>query len=239
MKSNFLSLKQVKIAIEKQIILQAIDLEIAQGDMLAIVGANGAGKTTLIKLLCGILKPTAGEIKIDNNSYSNSQQELVLRKIIGYAPDAPPLYLQDTVHDYLQFIAQLKQVPRKAIPASIEQALEIFDLTAQRDAYIYTLSKGMQQRLNLAQATIHSPQLLIMDEPINALDMDQVIRFRQYLQQLKQQGVTIILASHHYTDLISLCDYMLKVANGTLEKIMLPAPATSTVNIYDHTHHTT
>lgn len=239
MKNNFLSLKQAKIVFEKQIILQAIDLEIEQGQMVAIVGANGAGKTTLIKMLCGILKPTAGELLIDNNSYSNSQQALAIRKIIGYAPDSPPLYLQDTVHDYLQFIAQLKQIPRKAIPSCIEQSLEIFDLSAQRDAYIYTLSKGMQQRLNLAQATIHSPQLLIMDEPINALDMDQVIRFRQYLQQLKQQSVTIVLASHHYTDLISLCDYMLKIANSSLEKIMLPAPATATVNIYDHTHHTT
>lgn len=239
MKINFVSLNQVKIQLGRQIILSASDFFIDQGDMVAVVGANGSGKTTLLKALCGILLPSTGTIQIANNSYSNPQQATQIRKILGFAPDNPPLYAQDTVQSYLQFIAELKQIPRNEITARITHMCEVFALHEYRDKYIHTLSKGTQQRLNLAQALIHNPRLVILDEPTNALDPEQVQALLQYLHKLRTQDVTIIIASHDYTDLIPQCDYMLKLKQGTLEKILLPLRITEDVTTYDHVNHTT
>lgn len=238
MKNNFISLEQVKIQLGQQIILSSANICIAQGQMVAIVGANGAGKTTLLKLLSGILQPSAGILTVDNCSYSVAKQALHLRKILGFAPDNPPLYAQDTVYRYLQFIAELKQVPKQELTVQINKVLDIFELQTYRNNYIYTLSKGIQQRINLAQAIIHNPQLLIMDEPINGLDTDQCDKFIDYLQLLRQQKITIIFASHNYTNLIQLSDYMLKIQQGNIEKILLPEPKVKMVQTYDHVNYT-
>lgn len=224
MKSDFLSLKNINISLPSKIILQAVDLNIAQGAMVAIVGANGVGKTTFLKLLCGLCKPSAGELLIDNYSYSDSQQAMIIRKMLGYAPDHPPLYAQDTVESYLHFVAALKQVAKSEIPAQVADMLDIFALNDYRTSLIHTLSKGTQQRVNLAQALIHKPKFLVLDEPTNALDSEQCAKFIQHLQLLRKQQVTIILASHNYTDVIALCDYMLKINQQTLEKTLLPLP---------------
>lgn len=238
MNNEFLSLKQVKIQIAKQIILPMVDLVIDQGQMVAVVGANGCGKTTFLKLLCGILRPSAGEIRIANCSYSNSQQALKILSMLGYAPDNPPLYPLDTPKSYLEFIATLKKIPRQNRAANIAKVLDLFALNAYRNDYINTLSKGTQQRINLAQAMIHNPQILILDEPTNGLDVDQLQSFVKHLSMLRQQKITIIIASHNYTDLIPLCDYMLKIQQGMITKILLPEPNTKVVNTYDQINYT-
>lgn len=233
MQTIFISMQQLELKLARTPILRGISDNIMKGETVAIVGANGSGKSTLLKLICGLLKPTAGKVYINNLEFCSQKNIQQLRRIIGYAPDNPPLYPLDTVASYLQFIAELKQVPKKIIKSRIETCLELFDLTSSRHKAIATLSKGTQQRINLAQAIIHQPQLLLLDEPTNALDTQQCENFAAYLKILQQEKITTILASHHYTEIIKTCDYMLRIQDGTVQKIMFPIPETKVKKVYD------
>lgn len=239
MKINFLSLEAINFSIAKKPVLRAATASIDQGQMVAIVGANGVGKTTLLKIICGILKPNSGHLQIDNKNFTKQKSALQLRRIIGYAPDAPPLYEQDTIENYLHFVSHLKKIPSKEIKDRINYCLDAFALADLRDQSIGALSKGMQQRINLAQAIIHQPQLLLLDEPMNGLDQEQSIAFVDLLKTLKHQGVTILFTSHHYSELLTATDYMLKIDRGELQKILLPVSNAKTKDkqtseIYDH-----
>ncbi len=207
--------------------------------MVAIIGSNGTGKTTLLNIICGLLAPDSGTVLIDGCMFNKPTDAYKLRTMIGFAPDTPPLYPQDTITSYLRFIAELKQIPKNQIQTRIDACLEIFDLKNIAHNYIHTLSKGLQQRVNLAQAIIHEPKILLLDEPTNGLDADQNDAFKEYLHKLQQRNVTIIYASHNYSDLLAISDYMLKVTNGKLEKILLPARIPKDVKVYDHADYTT
>lgn len=239
MKSNFISLNQLSICINKKEILRAHSESIDQGQMVAIIGANGTGKTTLLKILAGLLTPAAGTVQIDECSYTKPKEAAYLRSIIGYAKDNPPLYPQDTIQSYMQFMAELKGIARGQIKSQIDACLEVFDLDPIRHNYIYTLSNGMQQRVNLAQAMLNNPKVLILDEPINGLDSTQCIKFRDYLLKLQKSKVTIIYASHTYSDLLAISDYMLKIEQTKLDKILLPSRIPRETKIYDYADHTT
>lgn len=238
MQTIFISIQQLEFRRARTPILRGITHDIAKGETVAIVGANGSGKSTLLKILCGLLAQSAGEIRINDLTFHNSINSQQLKKFIGYAPDNPPLYPMDTVYSYLRFIAELKQIPKKIIQQRIDACLEIFDLTNSRNKTIATLSRGTQQRINLAQAIIHQPQLLLLDEPTNGLDSQQCEHFAAYLKKLQQQKVTTLIASHHYTEIVKICDYMLKMHDGNLQKILLPIKETTVNNIYDHINHT-
>lgn len=238
MNNSFINVQQVTMRMAHasaghKVVLNAADAIIGQGHAVTITGANGSGKSTLLRLLTGLLRPNSGKIIINHLSWQNAKMAQRLRAIIGYAPDTPPLYANDTVAGYLRFIAQLKKIPAGKITVRVNDMLELFDLTSMRSHYIHSLSKGMQQRLNLAQALIHDPQLLILDEPTNGLDPDHCAKFLQHLNLLRQQQVTIIFASHIYTDFLEHCDYMLKVEAGKLQQIMLP----SNVKQVNHVNH--
>lgn len=222
MMNNIVQLQQVYFKIKHRTILNNIDCSIGEGQAIAIIGANGSGKSTLLRILSGLLTPTSGKLIISQLGYASATQAIELKQIIGYAPDKPPLYMHDTIENYLQFVARLKKIPNQFVPQCVTRCLKMLDLITLRDQYIYKLSKGMQQRVNLAQALIHNPQLLILDEPTNGLDNDQCENFAALLKKLKAQNVTIIFASHHYSELISICDFMLKLDAGKMEKIMLP-----------------
>lgn len=238
MQTIYISIKNLELRLARAPILRGITYDVTKGETVAITGNNGSGKSTLLKVLCGLLKPSAGEVCIANLNYNNLRNSQQLKRFVGYAPDNPPLYPSDSVENYLRFIANLKQVPKHSIKQNLEDCLETFNLTSSRNKIIATLSKGTQQRINLAQAVIHQPQLLILDEPTNALDPQQCESFAAYLRILQQQKVTIIIASHHYTEIVKICDYMLKMHEGTLQKIMLPLTDTKVNNIYDHLNYT-
>lgn len=233
MKKDFISIKQLNMQIANKLILRSINCDIEQGQKVAIVGINGSGKSTLLKLLCGILRPSSGKLQIANCGYQNLQENMQLRQMIGYAPDNPPLYAYDTVVSYLYFIAQLKKIPKSNIAQNIDHYLEVFDLTPFRKHYIHTLSKGTQQRINLAQALINNPQILILDEPTNSLDNVQSVNFMQHLKNLPTH-VTIIVASHNYSEVIQLCDYMLKITDHMLEKVAPPQNINKVLNSYEY-----
>lgn len=229
---NFVSLTELHIKLGAKELLAPCSQTIEQGQMVAIIGANGVGKTTLLKIIAGLHKLAQGTLTIDGLSFTNEAQALKLRSLIGYAPDTPPLYAQDTVYSYLRFIAELKRIPNRK--NRLAEIFAIFDLHDIQHQYLHTLSKGMQQRVNLAQAVLHNPQLLLLDEPIDGLDATQTLKFKDYLLQLQQKNVTIIYTSHTYSDLLAISDYMLKIENATLSKILLPARIPRDVQVYDH-----
>lgn len=222
MNTEFILIKQLTMQVDSKILFDQLEINIAQGETVAIIGANGAGKTTLLKLIVGILQPTTGALSIAGMQYSDPDSDLQLRSLIGFASDTPPLYPNDTVISYLNFAANLKSVSKQQIQSRIRNCLDIFELGSVANAYIYTLSKGTQQRINLAQAVISDPRILVLDEPSNGLDSTQCENFSKYLTLLKSQGTTIIIASHQYTEVIKICDYMLRINNRAIQKILTP-----------------
>lgn len=233
MNHEFINLQQVTIRCGHKLILDAANAAIGTGQTVVITGINGAGKSTFLKLLCGLKKSESGELFINNCSWQQPHMAQQLRGMIGYAPDTPPLYRNDTVCGYLNFIGQLKQIPATDINLRVEEVLLLFELTHVRNHYIQQLSKGFQQRINLAQALLHKPKILIFDEPTNGLDEKQCANFIAHLQVLRQQQVTIIFSSHIYSDLIPICDYMLKIHAGKLQQMILPIKH----NQVKHEHH--
>ena len=222
MQNEFILIEKLSLHTSNTIILKQIDLVVGEGESVAIIGANGSGKTTLLKLLAGILRPTEGKIQIAGLQYTNTEQSCAIKHLIGYAPDTPALYPNDTVNTYLEFIAGIKGIAKTDLGSSIDSCLENLDLLSVRDSRICTLSKGTQQRVNLAQALLHKPKILILDEPTTALDAEQCQIFCQLLKRLQAQNITLVVASHQYNDVIPICSYMLKIQNGTVNKIMLP-----------------
>lgn len=207
MNNEYISVKQLTVKINSSIILDRVDCRIKKGESVVITGANGSGKTTLLKTICGLIEPKQGTISIDGLSYSNPQNTLQLKSLIGYAPDTPPLYPNDTVINYLKFIAGLKQVANP----QINKYLEIFNLNEHAKKLIHTLSKGTQQRINLAQALLADPKIVILDEPTNGLDTEQCANFCAHLLKLKQENITLLIASHNFTDILPICDSEIKI----------------------------
>lgn len=195
MDQSFLNLEASKISVAEKLILENVRINLAPGDSLGVLGNNGSGKTTLLKAI---------------SKQAN-------KKILGYAPDTPPLYSNDTILQYLEFIANLKKIPRAYQPSRIKFVLEMFNLERYKNDDIITLSKGNRQKLNLAQAIIAEPSVLILDEPSNALDQEQIKSFRQYLYTLKAKGVALVIATHHMTDITPLCNKTLMIKDKHLE----------------------
>ena len=222
MQEELFYIQSLSVNVNSRLILQHLDLKVIRGESIAIVGNNGCGKTTLLKVMCGLVNPSQGILRIAGMSFANSTQALQLKRLIGYAADTPPLYHNDTVRSYLRFIAELKQIAKHQLTARVNLSLEVLDLTQVSNAPIYTLSKGTQQRVNLAQAILSNPEILVLDEPTTGLDPEHCQSFAQYLIQLQAQNITLIIASHEYTTIVPICDYMLKITNGTVQKIMLP-----------------
>ncbi len=239
MKSDFISINQLTMRIAGKTILQKVNCSIAQSRLVAIVGANGSGKSTLLKLISGICQPTSGKLQINDLNHAIKADALKIKATLGYAPDLPPLYTHDSVYDYLRFIAELKKIPKAKVKIYIDNCLNLLDLTKVQNNFIGTLSRGTQQRVNLAQAIINTPSLLVLDEPTNGLDAQQSVTFVQCIKHLQQQHqTTVIIASHSYNEIIPVCDSMFKINSGSLEKLPLPHAAVKIKDAHDTIHHT-
>ncbi len=174
--------------------VDGLDLEIPQGELFGFIGPNGAGKTTTIKLLVGLLKPTSGSIHIDGIDLSRDPIEV--KKIIGYIPDRPFLYDKLTGWEYLEFVAGLYSMDMKTAHDRAEKFLEFFDLNEFSDELIEGYSHGMKQKLIISGALIHSPKILIVDEPLVGLDPKGARQVKQLFQDLCVQGTTVFLSTH-------------------------------------------
>lgn len=190
-----------------------LSFTIGKGEIVGLLGLNGAGKTTALRVLACDLLPSSGTVLVDGIDIVDQPHEV--RRRIGYLPETPPLYGEMTVHEYLVFAARLRglsgeEADRRA--GVVENAAQLENV---RDDLIASLSHGFRQRVGIAQAVVHGPQLLILDEPISGLDPVQIIEMRQLLRSLRGKH-TIVLSSHILTEISETCDRLLVLGEGKI-----------------------
>ena len=199
-----------------------LSFAIEEGEIVGLLGLNGAGKTTALRVLACDLLPSSGTVRVDGIDVVDQPGEV--RRRIGYLPDTPPLYTEMTVHEYLRFAARLRGVQKADVERRVRAAEQDTQLEAVSDDLISSLSHGFRQRVGIAQAVVHDPRLLILDEPITGLDPLQIVEMRQLLRGLRGKH-TIVLSSHILTEISETCDRLLVlrggeiVASGTEEEL--------------------
>ena len=189
-----------------------VSFEINSGEIVGLLGPNGAGKSTIMKILTGFLRPLEGRVELEGQNIwsriSASQAK------IGYLPENNVLYEEMTVLDYLGYTAILRGVQENLLPSAIENALKKTDLAARSNHTIGTLSKGFRQRVGVAQAILHQPKVLILDEPTNGLDPVQVQQMRRTIKGLSDNNTTVILSTHILKEVESVCDRVIVIKEG-------------------------
>lgn len=188
-----------------------VSFEIGQGEIVGLLGHNGAGKTTILKMLTGFLEPTSGTVKI--NGMDIKAQRKKIQKIIGYLPENCPVYPEMTVIDYLDYAAALHDVDQKGRERLIAAAISKTDLTEKATQTISTLSRGYRQRVGVAQAILHEPRILILDEPTNGLDPTQIQHMRELITDLAKHA-TVIISTHILQEVQAICDRVIIINNG-------------------------
>jgi ABC-2 type transport system ATP-binding protein len=190
-----------------------ISFEVKTGEILGFLGPNGAGKSTSMKMITGYLGIGEGDILIGGRSVRQHGDEL--KKHIGYLPENNPLYLDMPVMDYLHFCAALQGVESGAIPERIRTMVRVCGLNAEKHKKIGELSKGYRQRVGLAQAMIHDPEILVLDEPTTGLDPNQIVEIRKLIRELGQEK-TVILSTHILPEVEATCDRILIINKGKI-----------------------
>lgn len=189
--------------------LRDVTFEVQKGEVLGFLGPNGAGKTTTMRILTGFLPPSSGSARIAG--YDVFDNSIEVRKRIGYLPETVPLYTEMTVWDYLDFSARLRGVRDR--DDAVERAMEMTNIAERADTYIGKLSKGFRQRVGIAQALVHEPEVLILDEPTIGLDPKQIIEVRKLIKLLGEEH-TIILSTHILPEVSQTCSRVLIINDG-------------------------
>jgi ABC-2 type transport system ATP-binding protein len=193
-----------------------ISFSVGKGEILGFLGPNGAGKTTTMRMLTGYLPASGGTARIAG--FDVFEQSMEVRKRIGYLPETPPLYPEMTIEDYLTFVARIKGVPRASIDDRVDEAMEKTNLLERRDDLIKRLSRGFKQRVGIAQAIVHDPDVVILDEPTVGLDPNQIKDVRQLIKALAGKH-TIILSTHILPEVEMTCDRVVIINRGRIAAI--------------------
>ena len=183
------------------------------GQILGFLGPNGAGKTTTMRIITGFLPATSGTVRVEG--FDVFAQSSEVRRRIGYLPESPPLYTDMTVAGYLRFVAKLKGMARGALAGALDRVLETCGLTGVRDRLLGHLSKGFRQRVGLAQALIHDPPVLVLDEPTIGLDPKQIIEIRSLIKTLGGKR-TVVLSTHILPEVSQVCDKVVIINDGRI-----------------------
>ena len=200
-----------------------IALQLHRGETVGLLGPNGAGKSTTMAMLCGVLAPSCGQITVAGHDLIDDP--IAAKRCIGYLPETPPLHLDLTVDEYLRYCARLRGTTNKKIGPQLERAKAECDLLSVGGRVIGNLSRGYKQRVGIAQAIIHDPQVLILDEPTNALDPLQIQQIHQLIQQLSTTR-TILLSTHILSEAERLCQRAFILHKGQLHPDHPLAPST-------------
>ncbi|GAA6375581.1 ATP-binding cassette domain-containing protein [Firmicutes bacterium i23-0019-B6] len=190
-----------------------LSFTLESGKIYGFLGPNGAGKSTTMNIMTGYLGATQGSVLIDGHDILKEPEEA--KKHIGYLPELPPLYMDMTVQEYLEFAAELKKLPKEKRESDISEVMKLTRLQDVSDRLIKNLSKGYKQRVGLAQAVLGFPEIIILDEPTVGLDPKQIIEIRELIRTLSKKH-TVILSSHILAEVREVCDYILIISKGKL-----------------------
>ncbi len=216
--------------------LDGVSFEMREGEVIGVLGPNGAGKTTLLQILVTFINPTSGKVIIDNLNINNPLHQQEIKSKIGYLPEHAPLYEDMTVVEYLRFVGKMQGIDKNCLEEAIFSVIEKCGLERKENQEIATLSKGYRQRLGIAQALIHDPKIVILDEPTTGLDPNQRIEIRNLIKEIGKTK-TVILSSHVLSEIQSTCSRVLIinkgriVADGTPENLEADSRNQATINV--------
>lgn len=196
----------------QQLAVQNISFEIKKGEIVGFIGPNGAGKSTTMKIITGYIPPSAGEIKV--NGLDAVEHSLEIRRVIGYLPESNPLYGEMYVKEYLRYIAGIRGLSKQA-DERVDEIIKRTGLIPEVHKKIQALSKGFKQRVGLAQALIHDPEILILDEPTSGLDPNQIIEIRNLISELGKEK-TIMMSTHILQEVVAICSRVIVINNGRI-----------------------
>lgn len=197
----------------KHTAVEGLSFSVESGQIYGFLGPNGAGKSTTMNIMTGYLAPSGGEVLINGHDMMREPEEA--KRCIGYLPEVPPVYPDMTVREYLQFAAELKQIPKAERKQQIAEVMELTKVTEVSERLIKNLSKGYRQRVGLAQAILGEPDVIILDEPMVGLDPRQIIEMRDLIRDLGKKH-TVILSSHILSEVSAVCDHIMIISDGRL-----------------------
>jgi ABC-2 type transport system ATP-binding protein len=205
----FLKITDLTKKYASQIALNKINIEIKNNEIVGLLGKNGAGKSTLMKCIAGVIKFNDGKIIFNDKDISANQNEV--KQKIGFLPENNPLYGEMYIKEYLNLVAEIHKISKE----KIDEIIELVGITPEKSKKISQLSKGFRQRVGLAQAILHSPDLLILDEPTNGLDPNQIIEIRNVVKKLGEEK-TVILSTHTMQEVEAICSRVILIHKGNI-----------------------
>jgi ABC-2 type transport system ATP-binding protein len=208
-----------------------LDLDVPEGSVFGLIGPNGAGKSTTFAILASILSPTSGVVEVAG--VDPSLDPRAVRRHLGYMPDVLGVYDNLRVDEYLEFFAAAHQLPRATWPGLVDGLLELVGLEVKREAMVESLSRGMKQRLALARALVHDPDVLVLDEPASGLDPRARVELRTLLAELRAMGKTVVISSHILTEMEEMCTHVAIMEAG---RLLASGKADEMSNHLEHGH---
>lgn len=213
MEKPIIEIKNLSHRYSVQWAVQDINIRIERNGIYGLLGSNGAGKSTTMNILCGVLKPTSGEVCVGGIDLLRNPIEA--KRLIGFLPQQAPLYMDMTVGEYLTHCARMHHVDPKKIHVAVRKAMEYCKITHFEKRLIRNLSGGYQQRVGIAHAIVHDPRVVIFDEPTNGLDPNQIVEVRNLIKDIAKER-TVILSTHILREVQSICDYIFMIEQGRL-----------------------
>jgi len=215
-----ISVKDLTKSFGRTLAVNNISFEVDKGEVLGFLGPNAAGKTTTMRILTCYLAPDSGSVSVAG--YDVLANPLEVRRRVGYLPESAPLYIDMNVIAYLEFVAEIRGIPREEKSGRIEKMVDICGLSGMTDRTIGTLSKGFKQRVGLAQTLIHDPEILVLDEPTSGLDPSQIIEIRELIKEIGKER-TVILSTHILPEVEVTCTRVLIINEGRIAASGTPA----------------
>jgi len=213
MEESILKVERLSHRYSVQWAVRDISLEISKNGIYGLLGSNGAGKSTMMNIICGVLKQTEGSVHI--KGINMRENPVAAKRHIGFLPQQPPLQMDLTVEEYLEYCSFMRDVPSKEVNKAIDKALDRCGISHFRKRVIHNLSGGYQQRVGIAQAIIHEPAIVVLDEPTNGLDPNQIVEVRHLIKDIAQDR-TVILSTHILPEVQATCEYIRMIEQGTL-----------------------